>query len=97
MFDMYDEIYSNTDKVLDETMELLQEANVVRMDKATRKKRLLTATELTLAKESGDKLFEKYAKATKIRRKCRKLIHKKYESKAKVRVKQYLQARNSSK
>lgn len=90
MFDIFDEIYNNDDKVLQETMEVLTEANVVRMDKATLKKRLITQATLLSAKDANDPLYHKYVKATKIRRKCRKLIQKKYEAKGKQRVKQYL-------
>lgn len=90
MFDIFDEIYNNDDKVLQETMEVLTEANIVRMDKATLKKRLITQATLLSAKDANDALYHKYVKATKIRRKCRKLIQKKYEAKGKQRVKQYL-------
>lgn len=90
MFDIFDEIYNNDDRVLQETMEVLTEANIVKMDKATLKKRLITQATLLSAKDANDKLYHKYVKATKIRRKCRKLIQKKYEAKGKQRVKQYL-------
>lgn len=95
MFDIFDEIYSNDDKVLQETMDVLQEANVVRMDKATLKKRLITQATLLAAKDANDKLYQKYVKATKIRKKCRKLIQKKYEAKGKMKVKQFLANRKA--
>lgn len=95
MFDMFDEIYSNDDKVLQETMDVLQEANVVRMDKATLKKRLVTQATLLAAKDANDPIYQKYVKATKVRRKCRKIIQKKYESKGKQKVKQFLANRKA--
>lgn len=91
--EMYDE---NAYKALDETMDILNEVNKVVFDKATMKKRLMKQAELICAKEAGDPLFEKYAKFTKGRKKTRALIHQKYEAKAKVKIKEYLQRRKQA-
>lgn len=95
MFDMFEEIYNNDDRVLQETVEMLTEANIVRMDKATLKKRLLTQATLLAAKEANDPIYQKYVKATKVRRKCRKIIQGKYEAKGKIKVKQFLANRKA--
>lgn len=95
MFDMFDKIYNEDDKVLQETIEVFQEANIVRMDKQTLKKRLETQATLLAAKEANDPIYRKYVKATKVRRKCRKLIQSKYEAKGKIKVKQFLANRKA--
>lgn len=87
-------VYSNNElNVLEESLQLLSEVNKVVMDKATIKRRMLSRAELLVAKEEADPLYDKYVKATKIRIKTRKLIHAKYESKAKVKLKQLMIAR----
>lgn len=95
MSNLFNEMYSTDENlaVLDETMNVLNEVNRVMFDKATLRRRLISQCELIVAKERGDVVYDKYIKATKIRRKCRKLMHGKYESLAKVKAKEYLKSR----
>lgn len=82
-----------TDVVLDEACNILAEATANSkhiVGTKEKKKRLLRMCELILAKEANDPLYSKYIKATKIRKKCRALIHEKYKGKAPQRLKMYL-------
>jgi hypothetical protein len=95
---LYENIYGTTDKILDECVNVLNETkngNVkIVQNKKTRRRILLTRCELICAKEHNDPLFLKYKKATKIRKKARKMIHEKYETPAKAKLMQYLKNRN---
>ena len=88
-----------TDSILDESVNILQEATNSKRIIGTKelKKRLLRQCELILAKEANDQLYHKYVKATKIRRKCRALIHEKYKGKAPARLREYIKAQKEAK
>lgn len=91
------EIYNeSTDTILNETFQVLNEVNKVQFDKQTLKKRLLSQAELICAKEEGSPIYDKYIKATLIRRKCRDLIHSQFSNKAKLKVKEWLKNRKTS-
>lgn len=93
----FDEMFEQSSyEVLEESLQVLNEVNKVQFDKQTKKKRLLTQAELICAKEAGDPLYDKYKKFTAGRKKCRVLIHNKYEAKAKVKVKDFLQRRKAA-
>jgi hypothetical protein len=83
---------SNDIMALEESVRILNERNVVKMDKQTLKKRLLTQATLLAAKEANDPVFQKYVKASKAKRAYRKQIQQKYESKGRQKVREYLKA-----
>lgn len=92
-----DEIYNeSTEVILNETFQVLNEVNKVQFDKQTLKRRLLSQAELICAKEAGSPVYDKYIKATIIRRKCRDIIHAQFANKAKVKVKEWLKNRKTS-
>jgi hypothetical protein len=80
---------SNHDMLLEQT---LQEANVVKMDKATLKKRLLTQATLLAAKDANDALYHKYVKHAKAKRHFRGLIQQKYQAKGQAKVREFMKA-----
>jgi hypothetical protein len=80
---------SNHDMLLEQT---LQEANVVKMDKATLKKRLLTQATLLAAKDANDPLYQKYVKHAKAKRHFRQLIQQKYQAKGQAKVREFMKA-----
>lgn len=93
--EIWDSTSENTELVLNETLEVLNEVNKVQFDKKTLNKRMLRQCELLAAKRAGSPVYDKYVKATKIRKKCRELIHAQFEGKAKILLKEYLKARKA--
>jgi hypothetical protein len=83
---------SNDFMALEETVRVFNERNVVKMDKQTLKKRLLTQATLLAAKDANDALYTKYVKVAKAKRTFRKQIQQKYESKGRQKVREYLKA-----
>lgn len=94
-FDQLDDLFEEMMTVFDEDTQVLNEVNIVKMDKATLRKRLLKRAALICSKEAGDPLFKKYAKAAKAKKNYRQLIQQKYEGKAKIKLKQYLQLKKN--
>lgn len=88
--------YSNSDimEYMNEAFDLLtlQEANIVKMDKKTMKKKMLRRATLAAAKAANDPLYHKYLKHTKLRKQYRIQIQEKYQGKAKIVVKQWIAA-----
>lgn len=80
---------SNNDMLLEQT---LNEANVVKMDKETLKKRLLTQATLLSAKDANDPLYQKYVKVAKQKRHFRQLIQQKYSAKGQAKVREFMKA-----
>ena len=68
---------------------LIQEANIIRLDAKTTKKRRLNQAALMAAKEANDPLYIKYQKAVRARNKYRELIRQKYATKANLKVAEY--------
>lgn len=91
--DIYRE--KDTYDFLDESLEFINEADnyTVKYNKKTQYKRMLKLAELKLARDNGDILFNKYLKASKIRRECRAAIHEKYGTKAAAQVRMWVKAR----
>jgi hypothetical protein len=83
---------SNDFMALEESVRVLNERNVVKMDKQTLKKRLLTQATLLAAKDANDPLYQKYVKVAKAKRAFRKQIQQKYEAKGRQKVREYLKA-----
>lgn len=84
-------------KILDESIEVLQEIqDKVQFSAKTKKKRMLHQAELLVAKDEYPALFAKYAKATKLRKKYRALIHVQCNAKAKQRLRMYLQRQKNA-
>jgi len=71
----------------------LNEANVIKLDQQTMKKKMIRRAELAAAKNADDPLFHKYIKHSKLRKQYRRAIHEKYNSKANIIYKQWV-ARN---
>lgn len=85
----------STENVMDymnESFEALNEANIVKMDKMTMRKKMLTRATLAAAKQANDPLYAKYVKHTKLRKSYRRQIEQKYASKANMIVKQWIAA-----
>lgn len=83
----------NSDEVIsymNETFDVINEANVVRLDKMTMKKKMVRRAELAAAKAADDPLFHKYVKHSKLRKQYRRQIHEKYNSKANIIYKQWV-------
>ena len=72
---------------------ILTEANIVRMDKATLRKKLLTQSILLACKESGDPIYAKYVKASKLKKELRKKINQKYSNAGKKKMREFLKAK----
>jgi len=83
---------SNDAMVFDETMQVFNERNVVKMDKQTLKRRLLSQATLLAAKEANDPIYQKYLKVAKAKRAYRKTLQQKFASKGKQKVREYLKA-----
>ncbi len=83
------------DKVFTETVRYLQEANKVKFDKKTMRKRLFTQATLYAAREAGDPLYVKYQKASAQKRKFRREIQVKFASKGKAKLREYDKRRKS--
>jgi hypothetical protein len=83
---------SNNDIVLEDTLKLYTEANVVKMDKTTLRKRLLTQATLLAAKDANDALYQKYVKVAKAKRHYRAQIQRKYQAKGQQKVREFLKA-----
>jgi len=92
---METEVQTNDFTVLEETVRTFNEANVVRMDKQTLKRRLMTQATLLAAKEANDALYQRYVKASKLKRSLRLQIQQKYQSKGKQKVREYLQTQKT--
>lgn len=80
---------------LEKTYKSLQESNVVRMDKNTMKKRLMTQATLLAAKDANDPLYQKYVKVAKAKRKFRTAIQQKYASKGQQKVRDFIKAQQA--
>ena len=74
---------------------ILTESNVVRMDKVTLRKKLLTQSILLSAKENKDPLYLKYVKASHIKRELRNKINVKYNSAGKKKMRDFLKAKQA--
>lgn len=72
---------------------ILNEANIIKMDKNTLRKKLLTQSILLACKESGDALYGKYVKASKLKRELRKKINQKYSNAGKKKMREFLKAK----
>jgi hypothetical protein len=83
---------SNDFLILDETVRVFNERNIVKMDKKTLKKRLLTQATLLASKEANDPLYKKYVKHSKLKRQYRKQIQQKYQAKGRQKMREYLKA-----
>lgn len=70
----------------------LNEANVVKLDNQTMKKKMIRRAELAAAKSADDPLYHKYVKHSKLRKQYRRQIHEKYNSKANIIYKQWVAA-----
>lgn len=74
---------------IDKLTQSLSEANIMRLDSATARKRRLRHATLMAAKEAQDPLYFRYAKLSKARRATREKIQVKYESKGKLKLAEY--------
>lgn len=81
----------------DSLNQILTEANIVRMDKQTLKKKLLTQSILLACKEAGDPLYAKYVKASKLKKAIRAKINVKYSNAGKKKMKEFLKAQKTMK
>jgi len=70
----------------------LNEANVIKLDNQTMKKKMIRRAELAAAKAADDPLYHKYIKHSKLRKQYRRAIHEKYNSKANIIYKQWVAA-----
>ena len=70
----------------------LNEANVIKLDNQTMKKKMIRRAELAAAKAADDPLYHKYVKHSKLRKHYRRAIHEKYNSKANIIYKQWVAA-----
>jgi len=68
----------------------LNEANVIKLDQQTMRKKMIRRAELAAAKHADDPLFHKYMKHSKLRKQYRRQIHDKYNSKAVIIYKQWV-------
>ena len=84
------------DKVLDESEQSLDEANYVKLDSATKRKRLLRQATLLAAKEANDPLYTKYAAVSRKRKALRAQIQQKYESKGRQKLAEFESRRDSN-
>ena len=84
------------DKLFEESLDYLNERSIVKMDKASMKKRLLNQAILQAAKEANDPLYKKYVKATAIRKSCRETLRQKYNAKGKEKMREYLKRRKET-
>ena len=82
---------------LQETYETLTEKSVVRMDKATLKRRLLTQATLLAAKEAGAKEYKMYVKAAKAKKHWRGIIQQKFGAKGNQKMREFIKAHNALK
>ena len=74
---------------------ILTEANVVKMDKATLRRRLLNQSILLAAKDAQDPLYAKYVKASKLKKSLRDKIRSKYANAGKKKMKEFLKAKKA--
>jgi len=72
----------------------LNEANVIKLDQQTMKKKMIRRAELAAAKHADDPLYHKYVKHSKLRKQYRRQIHDKYNSKANIIYKQWVASNN---
>lgn len=89
-FDNYSS--NNVMDYMNEAFSVINEANIVKMDKQTMKKKMLTRATLAAAKQANDPLYHKYVKHTKLRKTYRRQIEQKYAGKASMIVKQWIAA-----
>ena len=82
----------NVIEYMDEAFNVLAEANIVKMDKQTQKKKMLRRATLAAAKQADDPLFHKYIKHTKLRKMYRRQIQDKYAGKAQMIMRQWIAA-----
>lgn len=68
---------------------ILQEANIIRLDERTSRKRRLNQACLIAAKEANDPIYFKYQKAAKRRLALREQIRQKYATKGKLKLAEY--------
>ena len=94
MFDI-EKILKEEQQANDSLDQILTEANVVKMDKATLRKRLLNQAILLAAKDAQDPLYKKYVKASKLRRTLRDKIRAKYANAGKKKMKEFLKAKKA--
>lgn len=88
-----EEINLNDDvECLNESYKLLTEKSIVKMDKNTLKKRLMTQATLLAAKEANSPDYAKYIKVSKAKRFYRKNIQKKFGAKGKQKYAQFIKA-----
>ena len=95
MNEAFDIIYENANAGENSALEensALNEANVIKLDNQTMKKKMIRRAELAAAKAADDPLYHKYVKHTKIRKQYRRQIHDKYNSKANIIYKQWVAA-----
>ena len=85
------------DAVVNESVDILNERSIVKMDKVAMRKKLMTRAILAAAKNANDPLYVKYQKASKLRRACRQAIAKKYAAQGKAIYRQYLAAQKEAK
>jgi len=86
----------NVIEYMDEAFNVLAEANIVKMDKQTQKKKMLRRATLAAAKQADDPLFHKYIKHTKLRKMYRRQIQDKYAGKAQMIMRQWIAANKES-
>ena len=86
---------SNDFMVLDETLKVFNEKNIIKLDKKTMRKRLLTQATLLAAKEANDPIYVKYARHSKLKRQYRQQIQERYHAKGKKKMREYLKARKA--
>jgi len=82
----------NTLEYMNESFKILSETSIVRMDKQSMKRRMMTRASLAAAKQADDPLYHKYIKHTKLRKMYRRQIQEKYASKAKMIAKNWINA-----
>ena len=81
------------EEIFNEAVQSLNEANVVKMDAKTLRKKLLTQSILLAAKEANDPLYTKYRKASALKKEYRQAINQKYASAGRKKMKEFLRVR----
>lgn len=95
------ESFDGDEDLLNESMDVMSaqevflEANIIKMDVKTLKKRLLRRCALFVAKENNDPLYAKYVKFAKAKKEMRAQIQKKYEGPAKAKLKELINRRKN--
>lgn len=97
-FDLLDEEEQTaSDRVLEESLQFLAEKNIIKLDKATARRRLLSQATLYAAKEEGSPLYAKYVKASKLRKQYRQEIQSRYQKKGEAKLRQFLKNQKTRK